>query len=146
MRESRWTRLALVRALAVFAMLACLPASGWAAGLSVQCHISTPSPSDNQLGPWINVVNGGTTSVALSSLTIRYWYTEDGTQSQTYTCDWTPRGCGNITSTFGKLSPTTSTADTYLELGFTAAAGTLAAGQSTGDIQGRVNKSDWSNF
>ncbi len=146
MSESRWTRLAVVRVVAVFSILACMPIRGWAAGLGVQCHISTAAPNDNQLAPWINVVNGGTAAVALTSLTIRYWYTEEGTQSQTYTCDWTPRGCGNVTSKFGKPSPTTTTADTYLELGFGAAAGTLAAGQSTGDIQGRVNKSDWSNF
>jgi chitodextrinase len=146
MTESRWTRRALVRALAVFSFLACLPARGLGAGLSVQCHVNTVAPGDNQISPWINVVNGGTAAVALSTVTIRYWYTADGTQSQTYTCDYTARGCANLTSRILAVSPATSTADTALEIGFTAAAGTLAAGQSTGDIQGRINKSDWSNF
>ncbi|MFD6422032.1 hypothetical protein ACFWEP_08630, partial [Streptomyces sp. NPDC060198] len=34
----------------------------------------------------------------------------------------------------------------YLEVGFTGGAGTLAAGASTGELQLRLNKSDWSNF
>jgi chitodextrinase len=128
------------------AALAFLPARSAAAGLSVRCHVGVVAPADNQLGPWIDVVNGGTTAVALSALTVRYWYTADGTQAQSYTCDWTPRGCANVTAKIAALSPTVTTADTYLELGFTAGAGTLAAGQDTGDVQGRVHKSDWSNY
>ncbi|MFC8225402.1 glycosyl hydrolase family 5, partial [Streptomyces sp. NPDC057287] len=42
-------------------------------------------------------------------------------------------------------SPKTG-ADGYLEVGFTGGAGTLAAGASTGELQLRLNKSDWSNF
>ncbi|MGW6208481.1 glycoside hydrolase family 6 protein, partial [Streptomyces sp. NPDC055089] len=42
-------------------------------------------------------------------------------------------------------SPKTG-ADRYLEVGFTGGAGTLAAGASTGELQLRLNKSDWSNF
>ena len=37
-------------------------------------------------------------------------------------------------------------ADHYLEVGFGSGAGSLAAGASTGDIQNRFNKTDWSNF
>jgi hypothetical protein len=37
-------------------------------------------------------------------------------------------------------------ADRYLEVSFTAAAGSLAAGASSGDIQTRFNKNDWSAF
>ncbi|MNI95704.1 Xyloglucanase precursor [compost metagenome] len=36
-------------------------------------------------------------------------------------------------------------ADTYLEVGFTSAAGTLVAGQSV-EIQLRIVKDDWSNY
>ncbi|MNC76106.1 Endoglucanase 5 precursor [compost metagenome] len=36
--------------------------------------------------------------------------------------------------------------DNYIEIGFSAAAGTLAAGAQTGDIQIRMNNSDWSNL
>ena len=37
-------------------------------------------------------------------------------------------------------------ADYYLEIGFTAGAGSLAAGGSTGEIQSRFAKDNWSNY
>src|SRR5512142_626492 len=63
------------------------------AGLKVQYH-TYATTNGNQLAPLVSVVNGGSAAVALSSLTVRYWFTRDGTQAQRYWCDWTPRGCG----------------------------------------------------
>jgi serpin B len=79
-------------------------------------------------------------------VTVRYWFTADGTQALQYSCDYAQRGCDNITSRFVEMATAANTADNYLELGFAATAGSLSAGQSTGGIQGRINKSDWSNF
>jgi MYXO-CTERM domain-containing protein len=61
-------------------------------------------------------------------------------------CDWTSRGCSNVTGQFVAVSPARVGADTYLEVGFTAGMGSLTPGQSTGEIQARFNKDDWSNF
>jgi serpin B len=102
--------------------------------------------TSNQIGPVIELVNTGTAAITLSNVTVRYWFTADGTQALQYSCDYTQRGCGNITSRFVKMATVANTADNYLELGFAATAGSLSAGQSTGGIQGRINKSDWSNF
>jgi mannan endo-1,4-beta-mannosidase len=114
--------------------------------LKVQYRPSAPAASTSQLTPVIDIVNAGTTTVAMSELTVRYWYTEDGARSQTYSCDYTPRGCETLTTRFVPISPAASGADNYLEIGFTSAAGTLAPGQSFGAIQSRFAKSDYTDF
>ena len=57
-------------------------------------------------------------------------------------CDWAVVGCGAITRRVVAVSPARPGADAYLEVGFTG--GTLAPGASTGDIQLRFAKADWS--
>src|SRR4029079_1323606 len=53
---------------------------------------------------------------------------------------------GNVTSQFVALSPARTGADFYLQLGFTAGIGSLTARQATGEVQGRSNKDDWTNY
>ncbi|HKE15699.1 MAG TPA: glycoside hydrolase family 6 protein [Kofleriaceae bacterium] len=117
-----------------------------AASLKVQYRAGNQSVGDNQLGPHFNIVNTGTTTVTLSQVTLRYWYTVDGQRPQTLWCDYTPRGCGNVSGQFVALSPGSATADSYVQVSFAAGMGTLAPGQSTGEIQLRVSKDNWSNY
>jgi endoglucanase len=115
-------------------------------GLKAQYRAADTTAGDNQVKPHLNLVNIGTSAVALSGITVRYWYTVDGQRPQMFSCDWTPRGCSNVTGQFVTLNPPRNGADTYLEVGFTAGMGSLAPGQSTGEIQARFNKDNWSNF
>ncbi len=94
--------------------------------------------------PRLRVVNTGTAAIDLGTLTIRYWYTADGTQQQSWACDYTPDGCANLRARFVAVSPARTGADTYLEIGF--APRTLNPGGATGDLQDRVFKSDWSSY
>jgi endoglucanase len=115
-------------------------------GLKAQYFAADTNAGDNQIKPHLNLVNIGTSSVALSGVTVRYWYTVNGSRPQVFWCDWTSRGCSNVTGRFVTVSPPRIGADTYLEVSFTAGMGSLTPGQSTGEIQARFNKDDWSNF
>ncbi|MNY40735.1 Beta-mannanase/endoglucanase A precursor [compost metagenome] len=47
---------------------------------------------------------------------------------------------------FVKRVPAAAGADYYVEISFSPAAGSLAPGANTGEIQLRINKTDWSNY
>jgi hypothetical protein len=125
-----------------------LPNRAWSAdpGLRVRCRATWLGPKDNQIANVFQIVNGGASSVPLADLTLRYYYTEEGTPAQRFWCDYAEIGSANVTARFVPLSPAVATANVYLELGFKSSAGAVAAGKSTGDIQTRVAKVDWSNY
>nr|QAT96393.1 cellulase [Paenibacillus sp.] len=119
--------------------------SAGSGSIKVQMYNGNTTAVTNGLNPRIKIVNTGTSAVSLSSVKVRYYYTVDGNVAQTFFCDWSSAGCGNITSTFTALATPKTNADHYAEIGFASSAGSLAAGQSI-DIQLRISKNDWSNY
>jgi chitodextrinase len=117
-----------------------------AASLRVQYRAADTNATDNQIKPHLNIINTGTTAVPMSELTVRYWYTRDGNQTQVYDCDHAARGCANVTARFGTPAMPVATADTYLELGFGAGAGSLAPGQQSGEMQNRLHNQNWTSY
>lgn len=105
--------------------------------LVVEYRAGDINATDNQIKPFFNIKNNGTTAVNLSDLKLRYYFSKDGSQSMESWIDWASIGVANIQRTFN---------DTYVELSFTSAAGSIQAGGQTGEIQLRMAKSDWSNF
>ncbi len=115
--------------------------------VKVQYKNNDSAPGDNQIKPGLKVVNTGSSAVDLSKVTIRYYFTGDsGASTFSAWCDYAAVGCSNVTQKVVALSSPKAGADHYVEIGFTSGAGSLAAGASTGDIQSRINKTDWSNF
>ncbi|MCX5395808.1 glycoside hydrolase family 6 protein [Streptomyces sp. NBC_00102] len=112
--------------------------------VKVQYKSTDSSATDNQIRMSLQLVNTGSSAVNLSTVKLRYWFTPDGGASTFGTaCDYAVVGCGTVT--LGVTSAGSAAgASHYLEVGF--GSGTLAAGASTGEIQLRINKSDWSNF
>ncbi|MBV8695413.1 MAG: cellulase family glycosylhydrolase, partial [Ktedonobacteraceae bacterium] len=100
----------------------------------------------NQIMPDLKISNVGSSPVRLSDITIRYWYTSGNKQTQAYACDYAALGREHIIGTFVSLATPRSRADSYLVVGFTSDAGTLAPGKDTGEIKSRFNKSDYSNY
>ena len=102
---------------------------------------------DNQLYFQAEIANGGTVAAPLSALTVRYWFTnETPTDPLKFECDYALVNCSNITSRFVTLTSPVPKANTYLELGFTATAGSIAPGGNSGEIQTRIHHVSYSNF
>jgi Cellulose binding domain len=124
-----------------------VPAAQSDSGLKVQDRSHDNDNPDNTLYALYQVINTGTASVSLSSLTMRYWFTnETPADPLVFECDWAQVGCSNITSKFVVLPSPATMANTYLEIGFKAAAGSIAPGQGSGEIQTRIHHVNWSNF
>jgi PKD repeat protein len=113
--------------------------------LKVQYKPGDTNASDNTIRANFQIVNTGGTSVPLSELKIRYWFTREGSASQSFWCDWAALGSQHVTGIFTNITPVTG-ANHYVEISFSSAAGSVAAGGNTGEIQTRYAKNDWSNY
>ncbi|PZD96846.1 beta-mannosidase [Paenibacillus sambharensis] len=116
-----------------------------AGDLTIQAFNGNTGASTNGIAPKFKVVNTGDSAVKLSDVKLRYYYTIDGEQAQSYWIDWASIGNANVTGKFIKLAAPVKGADYALEIGFTSSAGSLNPGQSA-EIQTRFSKSDWSNY
>src|ERR1041384_3007027 len=109
-------------------------------GVKVQDRSHDNDNPDNTLYALYQVVNTSASAVPLSSLTMRYWFTnESPSDPLEFDCDWAQVNCSNITGRFVVLSPARSKANTYLEISFRAGAGSVATSQNSGEIQTRVH-------
>ncbi|WMT43637.1 cellulose binding domain-containing protein [Paenibacillus sp. D2_2] len=128
------------------AQVSVIPTGGGGTGgnLVVQYKTQNTNATSNTLAPNFVIKNNGTSAVNLSNLKIRYYFTKDSSSALNAYIDWAAVGNSNVSATFG--STTGTNADTYMEISFGSGAGSIAPGGTSGDIQTRIAKSDWSNF
>jgi hypothetical protein len=120
--------------------------------VSVQAFNGSTAATTNSITPRIKITNSGQTSVSLSTVTVRYYYTVDMEKDQSFWCDYAAITSGtyrsltsSVTGSFVKMTTAKSGADYYVEIGFASAAGSLAAGETI-ELQLRFAKTDWSNY
>jgi hypothetical protein len=99
----------------------------------------------NTVFPWFKIQNTGNTTIKLSEVKVRYYYTIDGECPQNFWCDWSDREAANVTGRFVKMGSPVKGADYYLEIGFKASAGSIGPGESV-ELHTRFAKQNWSNF
>ncbi len=139
--------LAAGAAVATITVLVTVPATAAADSITANYRTSATGATVDQVEPWFTLANTGSTTVPLAELKLRYYLSADVPDvGYRFACSWAVRGCANITGTFGTLANPTATADRYLEVGFTAGAGSLTPGANTGDLQLRYFRSDWSRI
>src|SRR5215471_10453556 len=80
-------------------------------GVKVQDRSHDNDNPDNTLYALYQVVNTSASAVPLSSLTMRYWFTnESPSDPLEFDCDWAQVNCSNIAGRFVVLSPARSKA------------------------------------
>ena len=104
------------------------------------------NPGDNQLKPYFNIKNTGNQDVDYQDLTLRYFFTPEGSSALNFWCDYAVVGRSRILGSFEPNDPVQPGAETYMDVNFTDQAGTLHAYSQSGEIQVRATKADWSNF
>jgi len=118
------------------------------APLVAQVRTLNTDPNDNQIQFAFRLINLGDVVVDLTAITVRYWFTGDFSFDQSVDfqswCDWAEVGNDTITHRVVSLPDQRPGADHYLEVGFTS--GDIPAGGSSGEVQLRLNKEDWSLF
>ncbi len=83
--------------------------------------------------PWLEVINSSTKTIVLSEVKLRYYFSADDS-SYGANCFQTALSCSKITKTVGAHPKPVAGADSYLMVGFTSDAGSLAPGQTTQGI------------
>lgn len=105
--------------------------------LSVQYQCVIVPPTTNQIQAFFNIVNNSGSTISMKDLKLRYYYTKEGSAQEQCNIDYAVVGSSNVTRTLN---------NGYLEIGFTTGAGNLVNGASSGQIQVRINKTDWSSY
>ena len=98
----------------------------------------------------VRVANASAAPIALNTITLRYWYTVDGTGTQQPNCIGAALGCPAVSRAVTVVTPARPMADAYVQIGFVAAmldGGTmLAPNTETGEIRISIAKTNAVSF
>ncbi|MBC6996609.1 DUF5722 domain-containing protein [Neolewinella lacunae] len=108
-------------------------------------HRTTDNANNNSIKPELNLVNDGNVGVDLADVTLRYWFTPEGSAALQYALDYSLLNASLIGGQFVAAGDRPGGSH-YFEVGFDPALGQLAARSETGPMKFRFFKQDWPNF
>ena len=114
--------------------------------LKLQYRNNDSKADDNEISPYLKIVNTGTSAVPYSQITARYWFSPENFNGvMGMFVENAVVGNNNVTMKYVMLPDPRSQALGYVEYSFSAGAGSLAA-NSSGEIQSRIANPDKINF
>jgi hypothetical protein len=113
--------------------------------LKVLTQNRNTATNNNSINTFISIVNEGNVPISYGDVSVRYWFTAEGTQSLNFFTDYAKLGNANVTGQFVR-NLNRSKSDTYLQLNVKSSVGMLYPASNTGNIQYRIAKADWSKF
>jgi len=118
-----------------------------ASPLRAELNAADGSASTAQPHPFVRIVNQSSSSVPLSELTLRYYYSKEPSGDESFACYWFNLGdCASLVkATFANVTPKSAMADRYLELSFASGAPALPAGQ-TAEVHSAFYVASYSAF
>ncbi|MBD2703569.1 VCBS repeat-containing protein [Spirosoma sp. BT702] len=102
-------------------------------------------PSTNTINTYLQLRNEGNVGVNYADIKVRYYFTSEGMQPLNFYLDNAQLGSANVKGQIVRISPPLANADTYLELSVINLP-KLYPLTSTGNIEYRIAKQDWSQF
>ncbi|UHG92992.1 cellulose binding domain-containing protein [Spirosoma oryzicola] len=102
--------------------------------------------NNNTIKPYLLLQNAGSTPIAYSSITLRYWLTTENNVPLLFQKNYVPIGPNNLNLRYVPLSPARQGATGYIEYSFNAGAGNLASNGDSGPLEVQLNKQDYSLF
>ena len=120
--------------------------AGFVAGMQVLYAVQTSAATSAYIECELHAKNGGTSTVAVSELKLRYYYTNEVVgKTPMITLNWSHITTGganqtlDVTSTVNPLVPAKSNADWYVEFTLASASHTNLSPNESGDFSWRMN-------
>ena len=108
-------------------------------------HANRDAVANNAIKPHIRLVNEGNRSVALNEVTLRYWFSPEGSSPLNHVVEYAKLGKDQVQGAFYRAAVSTGGASDYFEVSFRDTSA-LPAFSETGEIKLRLHKQDWSSF